>query len=97
MAPEMVVPSLSGPPYAIDMWSMGSMAYFMLTNRLFLYDIGELFKFGLGVENPSLNYIGVTVSPSAKAFIAGLLERLPQARLTADEALSSEWVASLAV
>jgi serine/threonine protein kinase len=96
MAPEMIVPSLSGPQYAIDMWSIGSMTYFMLTNRVFLRDFGDLYKFGTRIESPSLNYIGVTVSSSAREFIAKLLERLPRARLTVDQALSSEWVASLA-
>ena len=96
MAPEMIVPSLSGPLYAIDMWSIGSMAYFMLTNRVFLHDFGDLYKFGAGIDGPSFNYIRVTVSSSAKEFISKLLERLPRARLTVDQALSSEWVASLA-
>ena len=97
MAPEMVVPNLSGPQYAIDMWSLGSLVYYMLTNRIFLHEIANLYEYGTSDrEYPLCSYIGVIVTPSAQYFISKLLARLPRVRLTADEALSSEWMTSLA-
>jgi serine/threonine protein kinase len=96
MAPEMIVRSLSGPPYAIDMWSLGAMAYYILTHRIFLPEIADLFEYGTGdEETPSCIYTGLDVTSRAQDFVARLLARLPQARPTADEALSTEWMASL--
>jgi serine/threonine protein kinase len=97
MAPEMIVSNLSGPQYAIDMWSVGSMTYYMLTNRIFLREFGNLYEYGTGSEEcPSCIYTGVDVTSSAKVFVGRLLARSPRARLTVDEALSSEWMASFA-
>jgi serine/threonine protein kinase len=97
MAPEMIIPSLRGPQYAIDVWSIGSMAYYMLTNRIFLREFDDLYKYGTGdKEHLSCIYTGVDVTASAKDFITKLLARSPRARLTVDEALSSEWMASFA-
>src|SRR5437879_2417787 len=95
MAPEMLISSLSGPPYAIDMWSLGSIAYFMLTNRIFLGNFVDLCMYGTGnQERPLCTYAEMDVTPSAQDFVSSLLARSPQARLTAGEALSSEWIAS---
>ena len=44
----MIVSNLSGLPYAIDMWSLGSIAYYMLTNRIFL---GEFVLYNYGTGN----------------------------------------------
>jgi serine/threonine protein kinase len=97
MAPEMIVSDLRGPQYAIDMWSIGSMAYYMLTNRIFLHEFADLYKYGTGdKEHPSCIYTGVDVTASAKDFIAKLLARSPRARPTVDDALSGEWMASFA-
>jgi serine/threonine protein kinase len=97
MAPEMIVPSLSGPPYAVDMWSLGSIAYYMLTNSIFLGEFADLYKYGTGnEERPSCVYTGVDVTSNAKEFVVRLLARSPRARPTADDALTSEWMASFA-
>jgi serine/threonine protein kinase len=96
MAPEMVVPSLSGSPYGIDMWSLGSMVYYMLTNNIFLRNIADLVQYATGnEESPSCVYTGLDVTSSAKDFIASLFARSPWGRPTVNEALSSEWIASL--
>jgi serine/threonine protein kinase len=69
----------------------------MLTHCLFLHDFTDLHNYGTGNEEaPSRIYTGVDVTSSSKDFVARLLVRSPQARPTVDEALSSEWMASLA-
>jgi serine/threonine protein kinase len=97
MAPEMIVTSLHGPPYAIDIWSLGSITYYMLTNRLVLCELADLYSYGVGNQDGLLcDYTGSNVTLDAKDFIAKLLARSPQARLTASDALSSQWIAGLA-
>jgi serine/threonine protein kinase len=69
------------------------MAYYMMTNRIFLRAFVDLYKYGTGnEEHPSCDYSGVDVTSTAKDFIARLLARSPRARPTADDALSSEWM-----
>jgi serine/threonine protein kinase len=98
MAPEMIIPSLRGPLTAIDMWALGSMAFFMLTNRIFLLELAELYQYAVGnAEKPSCDYVGVHVTSMATEFVSTLLARSPHHRPTADDALSSAWVASLAM
>lgn len=93
MAPETIIPTLRGPTYALDMWSLGSMTYYMLTNRLPIRDLRDLRRYGDGAtDSIADNYSPATVTQNAQVFISKLLARHPQDRPSADKALSSEWM-----
>ncbi len=96
MAPEMILTSLQGSPYAVDLWSLGSMAYHMLTGRVVLRDFPELLKYGNGEQRYlSHDYTGLDVTSSAKEFVKKLLARKPADRPKAEEALFSDWMTNI--
>ena len=93
MAPEMIISVLNGSAYALDMWSLGSMTYYMLTNRVPIRDLRDLHRYGTGAtDRIADDYSPATVTQTAKAFVSKLLARNPQDRPSADEALSAEWM-----
>jgi len=93
MAPELIISTLKGSAYALDMWSLGSMTYYMLTNRIPIRDLRDLHRYGIGVTDSFADdYSPAVVTQNAQVFISKLLARSPQDRPSADEALSSEWM-----
>jgi len=93
MAPEMIISTLTGSAYALDMWSLGCMAYYMLTNRVPVVDLRDLHRYGSGAAHcVGGDYSRVVVTRHAKEFVSKLLARDPNDRLSADEALSHEWI-----
>lgn len=93
MAPEVVTKSYNEK---VDVWSVGSMVYTMLTGQsLFMGADEEVFrKTTAGRPDFSDRYFGL--SKSAKDFIALLLATNPSRRLSASEADKHAWLCDFA-
>lgn len=99
MAPELF---LCAYDQAADMWGVGMLLYQLLTGRLPFFDTDStpspmelaitLMAGELDLRAPEL----ATASPDVVDLIAGLLNRDPDARLTAEQALAHPWFAALA-
>lgn len=91
-APEIIKKEAYGP--SVDMWACGVLFYITLSTQLpfFGEDVDEYYDSVLSqkLEFPSPEWDNV--SKEAKDFIAGLLEKDPEKRLTAAEALRHRWV-----
>lgn len=78
---------------SVDVWSLGAVAYKMLTNRLVFPQIGDLFSYvKLGQGFPSEPLVDRQVSQEARAFIEKLLAADPTARPTSALALQDPWI-----
>jgi serine/threonine protein kinase len=96
MAPEV----LKGNGYdeRVDMWSIGIIAYILLTGVhpcVPYSDTGELFQ---RILAGNFNYTSdewLPLSPDAAKFVQKLLQVDPSARLTAKEAMQDEWIQTM--
>jgi len=104
LAPEMIINSRAqqrfqrpdGYDLKVDIWAIGVILYIMLCGFPPYYDEDNTTMFndilGLPVSFPSPEWD--FVSDKAKEFVLKLMEKDPEKRLTAKEALNWEWVAS---
>ncbi|CAI6340743.1 unnamed protein product [Periconia digitata] len=92
MAPEIFNSSLKGPPPLIDMFALGSMIYFMLTNELPIRNWPELQQYGTQPHRRiATNYHGAEVTKEARDLVTALLARSPMDRPTAAAAMINPW------
>nr|CDS28185.2 serine:threonine protein kinase 17A [Hymenolepis microstoma] len=91
-APEVI--SYDPVSFATDMWSVGVLAYFLLTGKSpFLAESKALTL--SNITQMKIDYppdLFNSVSPSALAFIRALIQRNPRARLTASQCRQHEWL-----
>ncbi|KAL2130347.1 hypothetical protein VTI74DRAFT_6573 [Chaetomium olivicolor] len=74
------------------------MTYYMLTNRLPISGLQDLYRYGSGaVDSIASDYSTVVVTQEAKDFVSRLLARNAKDRPTAEEALSGEWMNGIQV
>ncbi|KAL0937138.1 calcium/calmodulin-dependent protein kinase type 1B [Colletotrichum truncatum] len=84
-------------PYAVDIWSLGTVIFRMLTKKLFLTDFNLLQKYVTGGSPfPSGDLDLCRPSPPLKAFLRQLLEPSPKERPTATEVLAHDWIRTCA-
>eukprot|EP01128_Nolandella_sp_AFSM9_P009602 TRINITY_DN621_c0_g1_i1.p1 TRINITY_DN621_c0_g1~~TRINITY_DN621_c0_g1_i1.p1 ORF type:complete len:342 (-),score=115.40 TRINITY_DN621_c0_g1_i1:49-966(-) len=92
VAPDVLLGTGYGP--AVDMWSVGVLAYVLLSGRLpFAADSdAELFRMiiagDLKWKSPQFD----DVSPEAKTLIKNLINTDPDARFSAKQAMASPWI-----
>ena len=93
VAPEV----LEGKPYdkSVDLWSLGIIAYVLLCGYLPFDDkYSEIEIARKTINNPVLydNNIWSKLSPEAKIFVDGLLQKKPEKRYTIKEVLEHPWI-----
>ncbi|GAB1317118.1 Serine/threonine-protein kinase ATG1 (Fragment) [Madurella fahalii] len=78
---------------AVDMWSLGAVAYNILTNNLAFPNIRDMFLYTEGYRPfPSKPLVDHLVSDEGKAFIERLMVPSPRDRLSARSALKDPWM-----
>lgn len=93
-APEMRDSRLHGP--AADMWSVGILAYYMVTGRLPQRDIVTADVFHSVQQGELFSADDMRrLSQAARNFIVALLRPNPRLRLTAGAALRNQWLANV--
>ena len=99
MAPEMLEASMfedaAGYSYPVDLWACGVILYTLLTGgkqpfyaRKIQHLVRKIMNCDYSLEIPELEFI----SEEAKSLISGLLNPDPLTRLTAEQALNSEFI-----
>ncbi|CAI7678719.1 unnamed protein product [Penicillium pancosmium] len=83
---------LSGYDQAVDMWSLGCVVYEILTQNVPFADSLAILKFCDGRNSFPEENILYKVGPEGVAFIMSLIKANPKHRLTADDALKSQWI-----
>lgn len=79
--------------FAVDMWSLGVMAYYLFTNSILFSNYGETFMYATGVAKlPIDKLVSLKVSAAAQDFVVSLLAPMPEDRLTATAAFSHTWL-----
>lgn len=94
VAPE-VIGAGSEKPYtcSVDMWSLGAMAYRILTSTIAFQNMEDLFKYVQGMlEFPTDPLTTLGVSERGQDFIIKLMQSSPSARLSAMTAASHPWI-----
>jgi serine/threonine protein kinase len=99
-SPEYVAPEvLECKPYdkACDLWSVGVIVYVLLTGCFPFWDKNNAVLYEK-IRNVDYGWPdGLEISPEAKHLIQHLLEKDPQKRYTAEQALAHPWVAGTGV
>jgi serine/threonine protein kinase len=96
-APEAVGISADGEDgtysAAVDIWSLGAVAFMMLTGRGAFGNFAELAGYCSGTRAfPIQKLERASVSSEGQSFVASLMMLAPEARPTADEALQHPWM-----
>lgn len=96
MAPEMLgMVSEKRYPYAVDIWSLGVIGFFLLANTFPFEDLDHLGQYARGVAQfGEEKLIALEVSLTAAHFLKSLLSPNPQSRPSALDARSHEWMAT---
>lgn len=91
VAPEIVKASYD---YRCDYWSLGVMMYILLCGYppFDARNTAELAKEILNTQPDFGSYPWTSISQSAKELVAGLLNKEPSKRITAEKALSHSWI-----
>ncbi|KAJ5734006.1 Tetratricopeptide-like helical [Penicillium malachiteum] len=96
MAPELYGFIERGSPYAVDIWSLGEIAFNILTKTTTFESLGQLFSY---VDNntsfPTHLLRKPSVSQDGIEFILALMQPDPSSRPTAHGAISHCWIQSL--
>ncbi|KAJ6015930.1 Tetratricopeptide-like helical [Penicillium herquei] len=96
MAPELYGFIERGSPYAVDIWSLGEIAFNILTKTTTFESLGQLFSY---VDNntsfPTHLLRKLSVSQDGIDFILALMQPDPSSRPTAHEAISHRWIQNL--
>ncbi|OTA53188.1 kinase-like protein, partial [Hypoxylon sp. EC38] len=97
MAPEIYSPSsLSAYTAAVDMWSLGTVAFRVRTGRLPWDSKDEKFAYYNNISSfPDLPLVRSGSSKRCKTFIEAVMARKPVDRLTAEQALGHKWLRRL--
>jgi len=78
---------------AADMWSLGEMAYRMLTRTATFSSIPALFRYVMWPDLfPSQELANHGVSGGVESFIRFLMKPTPENRLTSDKAMDHAWI-----
>ncbi|VUC37146.1 unnamed protein product [Clonostachys rosea] len=99
-APEVLDPVMQqeGKPasytFAVDIWSLGSLAYYMLTNRLVFDNVGLTVRYAMGGDFPIGRLKDIRASEKSQSFIKQMLAPNPESRPTAISAAAHEWLAT---
>jgi serine/threonine protein kinase len=97
MAPELIThepgSGIKVDHQAADMWSLGEMAYRMLTKTATFSSIHALFGYVMRPDLfPSQELAKHSVSSEVESFIRVLMKPTPENRLTSDGALELAWI-----
>jgi serine/threonine protein kinase len=80
--------------FAVDIWSLGAVTYYMLTNSMAFENPFEMVMYAMGTKPFSTGLLQANnVSGPAIAFVTCLLAPTPQARPSVKEAAKHEWLA----
>jgi serine/threonine protein kinase len=95
MAPELYgnneKASISG--YAVDMWSLGEIAFQMLTKKPTFPQLFNLIKYVEGVQPfPNSTLTQFRVSDYGKSFISSTMLPIPNDRLNSEDAWNHDWI-----
>ena len=102
IAPELLGLSPPGSsPYVSDIFSLGAVLFFTLTNSIFAKDVHRLRDFANGnftaVEPETKLLRGLGLSTLCCRFVCGLLAPAPEDRISSQEALKHSWIGQLGV
>lgn len=102
MAPEILgfIPSrnVSGVSYtnAVDIWSVGVIAFLILTGETLFRDPAQLHQYVAGtLKFPDEMLSANNVSRQGRLFVKGLIEATPQRRPSVKESLQNPWLDGL--
>ncbi|RTE82984.1 hypothetical protein BHE90_002478 [Fusarium euwallaceae] len=92
-APEALgVESEATYSFWVDMWSLGAVAYRILTNTSAFLSLSDLFRYTSGMlEFPEDKLMSQNVSELGRGFIIKLMQPVPEARLSAVQAMLDPW------
>ncbi|RSL58393.1 hypothetical protein CEP54_007783 [Fusarium duplospermum] len=92
-APEALgVESEATYSFWVDMWSLGAVAYRILTNTSAILSLSDLFRYTSGkLEFPEDKLMAQNVSELGRSFIIKLMQPVPEARLSAAQAMLDPW------
>ncbi|RSL64900.1 hypothetical protein CEP53_003907 [Fusarium sp. AF-6] len=92
-APEALgVESEATYSFWVDMWSLGAVAYRILTNTSAFLSLSDLFRYTSGMlEFPEDKLMSQNVSELGRSFIIKLMQPVPEARLSAAQAMLDPW------
>ena len=99
--PGYIAPELYGfveksSPYAVDMWSLGEIAFNVLTKRTTFKTLAQLFGYaGNHIAFPTHALIEAGVTQPGIDFVTSLMQGLPELRLKSQEAISHSWMKDL--
>lgn len=93
-APEAMGVILEGPyTFSVDLWSLGAVAYRILTNTTPFQNLGDLFQYAHGmVDFPTTQLASCGVSEQGQDFILKLMRARPDDRLSAISAAQHPWI-----
>ncbi|VUC30519.1 unnamed protein product [Clonostachys rosea] len=99
-APEVLGLDLGKPggsySFAVDMWSLGVLTFYLLTNSMVFSNYGETFMYATGVGSLPVEKMTLQkVSDNAQQFVISLLAPTPSDRPTASGAVEHAWLATL--
>ncbi|KAF0330031.1 calcium calmodulin-dependent protein kinase type 1b [Colletotrichum asianum] len=80
-------------PYAVDVWSLGTVIFRMVTEKLFITDFGLLQKYVASeLQFPLEGLASLGVTESLASFLRSLLAPLPKERPTITEIMNHDWL-----
>ena len=95
MSPEMGIPrkgDLSESRFAVDLWAFGCITHELLTQATPFATGAELISYLTGHEFVKRNLFHRGISDKGIEFIERTITRKPENRITAKQALESEWL-----
>ena len=92
MAPELI--TKDSHDKKIDMWSIGVMAYFILSGDIPFAgeDLNEIYVSIVKDDYEMPEEYWGKITPVGKSFVASLLNKDPEKRLSAEEAMNHPWI-----
>ncbi|CAH0047665.1 unnamed protein product [Clonostachys solani] len=98
-APEVLGLDLGKPvgsySFAVDMWSLGVLTFYLFTNSMVFSNYGETFMYATGANNLPIEKMTLQkVSDKAQQFVISLLAPTPNDRPTASVAVGHAWLAT---